>query len=198
MVDAGDFTPDMVRRRLPELRGVIMQKPPVFSALKVGGKKLLNLAREGATVETEPREVAVPSSSSWDGGRAPIPRGFSRCGWAEAPTSARWRFRLGHVGCGATVSYLLRERAGQVPAEGLFDHQSLKGWSGKGGRTRGLAASSYGHADYPVLVASPGREVGVSHGVALKAKDSSPTTPGGRCPTRAIVAMPDGARSRQL
>jgi hypothetical protein len=33
---------------LPQFRGDIMQKPPQFSALKRGGKKLYELARKGA------------------------------------------------------------------------------------------------------------------------------------------------------
>lgn len=41
--------------------GEIMQTPPMYSALKVGGKKLCDLARRGETVEREPRPVTVYS-----------------------------------------------------------------------------------------------------------------------------------------
>lgn len=41
--------------------GSYMQTPPMYSALKVGGKKLCDLAREGVTVEREPREVTIHS-----------------------------------------------------------------------------------------------------------------------------------------
>lgn len=41
--------------------GEYMQTPPMYSALKVGGKKLCDLAREGITVEREPREVTIHS-----------------------------------------------------------------------------------------------------------------------------------------
>ncbi len=34
-----------------------MQVPPMYSALKVGGKKLYELAREGKTVERKPSPV---------------------------------------------------------------------------------------------------------------------------------------------
>lgn len=37
--------------------GEQMQIPPMYSALKVGGKKLYELAREGKTIEREPRPV---------------------------------------------------------------------------------------------------------------------------------------------
>ena len=41
--------------------GEYMQTPPMYSALKVGGKKLCDLAREGITVERQPREVTIHS-----------------------------------------------------------------------------------------------------------------------------------------
>ena len=41
--------------------GKYMQTPPMYSALKVGGKKLCDLAREGVTIEREAREVVIHS-----------------------------------------------------------------------------------------------------------------------------------------
>jgi len=39
--------------------GNIKQVPPMYSALKVGGKKLCDLAREGVTLELEPRDITI-------------------------------------------------------------------------------------------------------------------------------------------
>jgi len=36
-----------------------MQIPPMFSAIKIGGKKLYELAREGRTIEREPRQINI-------------------------------------------------------------------------------------------------------------------------------------------
>lgn len=44
--------------------GEYLQTPPMYSALKVGGRKLCDLARQGVTVEREPREVRVYSISA--------------------------------------------------------------------------------------------------------------------------------------
>lgn len=41
--------------------GKYMQTPPMYSALKVGGKKLCDLAREGKIIEREAREVYIHS-----------------------------------------------------------------------------------------------------------------------------------------
>ena len=42
---------------LPKFRGKIMQIPPMYSALKVNGQKLCDLARKGKEVERQPREI---------------------------------------------------------------------------------------------------------------------------------------------
>lgn len=41
------------------MEGKIRQTPPMYSALKVSGKKLCDLAREGITVEREEREIVI-------------------------------------------------------------------------------------------------------------------------------------------
>ena len=41
--------------------GESLQTPPMYSALKIGGKKLCDLARAGVTVEREPRKITVYS-----------------------------------------------------------------------------------------------------------------------------------------
>ena len=43
--------------------GEIMQIPPKYSAVSVGGKRLYELAREGKTVEREPRKITIYSLS---------------------------------------------------------------------------------------------------------------------------------------
>lgn len=48
-----------VMSALAAFRGEIMQTPPMYSALKVGGKKLCDIARAGGTVEREARPVTV-------------------------------------------------------------------------------------------------------------------------------------------
>jgi tRNA pseudouridine55 synthase len=39
--------------------GEILQRPPIFSALKVGGRRAYHLARKGQVVELEPRPVTI-------------------------------------------------------------------------------------------------------------------------------------------
>ena len=44
---------------LPRFRGEILQIPPMYSALKVNGKKLYELARSGKEVERQPRPITI-------------------------------------------------------------------------------------------------------------------------------------------
>lgn len=46
---------------LPGFTGKIMQLPPMYSAVQVGGKRLYDLARQGIEVEREPRQIEVSS-----------------------------------------------------------------------------------------------------------------------------------------
>lgn len=50
---------DELRAVLPQFTGDIVQIPPMFSAVKIGGQKLYDLARQGKTVERQPRPVTV-------------------------------------------------------------------------------------------------------------------------------------------
>lgn len=50
-----------VKAAVSSFVGRVMQTPPMYSALKVGGRKLYELAREGKTVEREKREIYIES-----------------------------------------------------------------------------------------------------------------------------------------
>lgn len=57
--DMSSVTLDDVRSAALALTGDILQVPPMVSALKVGGKRLHDLARQGIEVEREARPVTV-------------------------------------------------------------------------------------------------------------------------------------------
>ena len=52
-------TDEQVEGALDAFRGEIMQVPPMYSALKVNGQKLCDLARKGKTVERQPRPITI-------------------------------------------------------------------------------------------------------------------------------------------
>ena len=71
MTDTEDITGAVLEKRevniseedffgiLPKFRGKIQQIPPMYSALKVNGQKLYDLARKGQVVERQPREIEI-------------------------------------------------------------------------------------------------------------------------------------------
>ena len=55
---------DEVIRAVENFHGDTMQTPPMYSALKVDGKKLCDLARQGMTIEREARKITIHSISA--------------------------------------------------------------------------------------------------------------------------------------
>lgn len=53
------LTPEIVRAHAARFVGNILQVPPMYSALKIGGRRLYDLARKGVEVERPPRAVTV-------------------------------------------------------------------------------------------------------------------------------------------
>ena len=53
------LTEEDVLAVLPKFRGEILQVPPMYSALKVNGQKLCDLARKGREVERKPRPITI-------------------------------------------------------------------------------------------------------------------------------------------
>ena len=54
-----DFTAQKLEEVLEAFRGDILQVPPMYSALKVNGQKLCDLARKGREVERQPRPITI-------------------------------------------------------------------------------------------------------------------------------------------
>jgi tRNA pseudouridine55 synthase len=56
---AAPVSEESLRAALAPLVGEVVQRPPAFSALKVGGRRAYDLARRGHDVELKPRAVRV-------------------------------------------------------------------------------------------------------------------------------------------
>ena len=102
-----------VEAALARFRGEIEQLPPMMSAVKVGGRRLHELARAGREVERAPRPVTIYdlSLNAWDAGERPEATLDVLC---SAGTFVRTLVHdLGEsLGCGAHVVSLRRTEAG--------------------------------------------------------------------------------------
>ena len=57
--DISHINEAMVREKLKSFEGEIMQTPPIFSAVKIGGERAYNLARKGDTPKLKSRKVVI-------------------------------------------------------------------------------------------------------------------------------------------
>ena len=57
--DISFITDELIQNAAKEFEGKIMQRPPVFSALKKEGKRLYEFAREGVEVDIPKREIEI-------------------------------------------------------------------------------------------------------------------------------------------
>ena len=137
--DTEDITGTVLRRQavslteadveavLPRFRGEILQVPPMYSALKVNGQKLCDLARKGTEIERKPRPVTIHA--------------LTFLGFQEGMVKLRVRCSKGTyirtlckdigeaLGCGGCMAQLRRTQAGSyditeaIPLQTLLDTQ---------------------------------------------------------------------------
>ncbi len=92
-------------------KGEIMQTPPMYSAIKINGKKLYQLAREGKEIERKQRKITIYSieiTNFIDEKNFEITVLCSKGTYIRALCND-----IGQkLGCGAYMSYLLRTRTG--------------------------------------------------------------------------------------
>jgi tRNA pseudouridine55 synthase len=120
---------EAVEEALAGFRGSIEQRPPAFSAMKVGGRRAYQIARSGVTPELALRTVKIHrlELTEWDGSDPdrPIAVLEVECG---AGTYIRSIARdLGElVGCGAYLGALTRTRSGPFRLEAAHDLDAVR------------------------------------------------------------------------
>ena len=122
------LSPADIERVLPRFRGDILQVPPMYSALKVNGKKLYELARKGQEVERQPRPITVfeLTNLGFDGIRLSLRVRCSKGTYIRTLCQD-----IGEaLGCGGCMEALRRVRAGEygiedaVPLEQLLESET--------------------------------------------------------------------------
>lgn len=99
-----------IRSATKNFTGEIMQLPPAHSAIKVDGKRLYALARQGKEVKLEPRKITI-SEFEITKIELPIVHFKVVCGTGTYIRSLANDFGLA-LGCGAYLSSLCRTRIG--------------------------------------------------------------------------------------
>ncbi len=100
---------------LSQLTGPILQTPPMYSAIKIGGQKLYELARKGREVAREPRPVTIHALELLDGADE---EWLLRVHCSKGTYIRTLCHDLGALlGCGGCMSSLRRTRAGSFSLE---------------------------------------------------------------------------------
>jgi tRNA pseudouridine55 synthase len=104
------LTVDDLDRALAPFRGEIAQIPPMYAAIKIGGRKLYEIARAGETIERAPRRVRIDTLVvlGWE---PPVVRLLVDCGKGTY-IRALARDLGAALGCGAHLHRLVRLRTG--------------------------------------------------------------------------------------
>lgn len=122
--DPSEIKPEKIREVLSSFVGVTEQKPPMFSAVKVKGKKLYEYARKGIDIEVKSRKVKIYSIEVID---------------IDGP-SVRFRVICGSgtyvrticddagkmLGCFACMTDLVRTRNGAFTLDDAVDIRDIK------------------------------------------------------------------------
>ena len=104
-------TEEFFRKIVSEFVGEIMQTPPMYSALKVNGKKLCDLARQGIEIERTAREITIFSIevSNFNGVTATLEVSCSKGTYIRTLCHD-----IGQkLGCGAAMQSLIRTKSGK-------------------------------------------------------------------------------------
>lgn len=123
-------TEQEVIQAIQSFQGVYKQIPPMYSALKVNGKRLYELAREGKEVERKARLVSIPNIEILEI-KLPVIRMKVTC--SKGTYIRTLCADIGEkLGCGATMTYLERTRVGNFTAEQAITLSQLEELRDKG------------------------------------------------------------------
>jgi tRNA pseudouridine55 synthase len=174
--DTGDAAGRVVERRpvqaagpaeveavLAGFRGAIEQTPPMFSALKQQGRRLYTLARQGVSVERQPRRVQIFRLALLDLSAATLR--------LEVECSSGTYIRaladdIGtRLGCGAHLSALVRTAIGPFTLAQALTLPALEEAARQGRWRHHVVALSAAVAGFPALTLSAAAAAGLAHGV---------------------------------
>ncbi len=144
-----NVTEDQVREAASSFAGEYWQVPPMYSALKVDGKKLYELARAGKEVERKARPVQIYELEILE---CALPVVRMRVACSKGTYIRTLCADMGErLGCGGTMQSLRRTRVGGFSLEDACTLGQLQQWKDEGR----MGQAGVGQAD--MIQASPGQ-----------------------------------------
>ena len=140
-------TEETVRQTILSFEGDYMQIPPMYSALKVNGKKLCDLAREGKTVERQARPVKIFSIDILEIG---LPRVRMRVHCSKGTYIRTLCQDIGEkLGCGGCMESLLRTRVSEFMLEDALKLEQIEALVHE--RTEGILPETWNKSMFPFV-----------------------------------------------
>lgn len=119
-----NVTESLVREMIQSFVGLYEQIPPMYSALKVNGKKLYELARQGKEVERKARPVTIHYIEILD---MALPQITIKVGCSKGTYIRTLCHDLGEkLGCGAAMASLERTKSGQFSLDTAITLEELE------------------------------------------------------------------------
>lgn len=159
--DCSHITTEDVVAELPEFTGTFLQKVPLFSAVRVNGKRGYNLARAGKSPDMPEREVTVTD-------------------WKHGVLKGNRILLEVTVSAGTYIRALARDigQALSIPAvadnirrtrAGIFSISDASKLESNAGSMLSMAEAMYG---YPRIIVTPSQAKGILHGNSFPAEIS--------------------------
>lgn len=148
-------TKEMLEETLKKFVGDIKQVPPMYSALKVDGQKLYDLARKGIEIERKARDIHIDFIEilEFDGTKGKI-----RCGVSKGTYIRSLIDDLGkELGTFATMNSLVRERVGDSTIDNAYTLEDIERLHQEGNDTFLQSVEEF--FDYPKLSIDEGKNL---------------------------------------
>jgi len=126
VISGGEAMPseERIRDVFKDFRGEVYQVPPMFSAKKIGGRKLYKMARKGRQVKREPRKIMI---SAIEVTGMDIPFVDFRVVCSKGTYIRQIADDIGEkLGCGAHLTELCRTRSGSFTLDRAVSVSRLK------------------------------------------------------------------------
>lgn len=166
-----DVTREQLEAVLKQFTGRIQQIPPMYSAVKIGGKKLYELARKGQEIERKPREITIHALELLGGAGSD---------WALRVHCSKGTYvrTLCHdigaaLGCGGCMSSLRRTMAGRFTLDGALTMQQILDFAAQGDPQELLLPVDAIFSQYPALIVTLAQAARVRNGAEVRDREFS-------------------------
>ena len=159
-------TREEVQAALRQFLGPIEQIPPMYSAIKINGQKLYELARRGKEVERKPRSITIHELELLEGADADY---LLRVRCSKGTYVRTLCHDLGRaLGCGGCMSSLRRTRAGSFTLSQAVTMQQVLNFAAEQAPQALLMPVDAVFSMHPPLIVTIGQAAKLKNGAQIK------------------------------